>query len=133
MSTTTFKLVTQKLMGQMKPMHRKKLARIESRRAKLVTELEALDTEQQGIIEKTTEHLKIDMEGPFRGLHLDDDGGVHALYCPCAVCQADLNNTTVVEATQIMIERGFIHADQADMMMQRAEVMDKNNGTPYVN
>ena len=131
MSTTTFKLVTQKLMGKMKPTHRKELSRIESRRAELVIELEALDTEQQSIIEKTTEHLQIDMEGPFRGLHLDDDGGVHALYCPCAVCQADLNNTTVVEATQIMIERGFIHPEQAEVMLQRAEVMDKQHGTPY--
>lgn len=132
MSTTTFKLVTQKLMGKMKPTHRKELARIESRRAELVTELEALDTEQTALIQKTTEQMKIDMEGPFRGLHLDDDGGVHALYCPCAVCQADLNNTTVMEATQIMIERGFIHADQAATMLQRAETVDKQQGTPYV-
>jgi hypothetical protein len=132
MSTTTFKLVAQKLMGKMKPTHRKELSRIETRRAELVMELETLDTEQQTIIEKTTAHLKIDMEGPFRGLHLDDDGGVHALYCTCAPCQANLNNTTVLEATQIMIERGFIHADQAAVMLQRAEAMDKQHGTSYV-
>ena len=132
MSTTTFKLVAQKLMGKMRPKHRQALTRIETRRAELVTELEALDAEQGDIIAKTTEHLKIDMEGPFRGLHLDDDGGVHALYCTCAPCQADLNNTTVLEATQIMIERGFIHADQAAAMLQRAEAMDKQTGTPYV-
>lgn len=132
MSTTTFKLVSQKLMGKMRPKHRQALTRIETRRAELVTELEALDAEQQTIIEKTTELLKIDMEGPFRGLHLDDDGGVHALYCTCAPCQADLNNTTVLEATRIMIERGFIHPEQAASMLARAEAMDKQSGTPYV-
>lgn len=132
MSTTTFKLVTQKLMGKMKPTHRKELARIESRRTELMAELEALETAQHSIVEKTTSHLKIDTDGPFRGLHLDDDGGVHALYCPCAVCQADLNNTTVLEATQIMIERGFIHAEQAPMMLAKAQEMDKQSGSPLV-
>ena len=133
MSTTTFKLVTQKNMGKMKPAHRKELARIETRRAELVQELEVLQTTYQRIVDKTTDRLQIATGGPFRGLRLDaGDGSVHALYCPCAVCQADLNNTTVTEATQIMIERGFIHPEQAVLMLQRAEAMDRQICTPYV-
>jgi hypothetical protein len=120
-------------MGKMTRTNRAKLKRLEARRAELSAELEAIGDEEEAVIAKTVTHLKIDTDGPFRGLHLDDTGGVHALYCMCAPCQAKLNNVTVVAATEFMIERGLIHHEHAHDRLNQAEELDRKHGVPYVN
>lgn len=130
--STTFKYITKKHMGRMEPTYRRELDLLEKRREEVLAELEHMEARQAEILVATAEHLKIDTDGPFRGLHLEDNGDVHALYCSCAVCQADLNNVTVTEATQIMIERGFIHEEQAAVMLHQAREADKKFGSTIV-
>ncbi|MBA2706285.1 MAG: hypothetical protein H0U59_00590 [Gemmatimonadaceae bacterium] len=130
--SSTFKLVAQKAMGKMRPTHSRDLKRVEKRRAKLVAELEALDARQDEVVQRVIDHLQIDVTGPFRGLHLDDDGGVHALYCTCPPCQANLNSVSVEDATEALIERRFIHENEADHMRHRARLMDQQKGSVLV-
>jgi hypothetical protein len=118
----TFTIIAQKLMGKLSASSRRELKRIETQRATLVEQLKALDDAEQELLLHTTDQLKIDTEGPFRGIHITDAGEVHAMYCTCPPCQAELNGVGVVEATEIMIERGFIHADQADTMRRQARL-----------
>lgn len=132
MSDDTFTLITQKQMGVMSPKHAKALDRIDERRAELELELASLDEQQEAIILKTVQRLKIDTDGPFRGIRVAEDRTVHAQYCACPNCQAQLNNTTVTEATRIMLERGFVHPENAREMLQRAAAVDKQRGPPII-
>lgn len=128
----SFTFIAQKRMGKLRPADDKELKRIEARRDVLVAELQALDDAEQTVLTKTTQRLKIDTEGPFRGVHIEDDGTVYALYCSCVGCQATLNNVSVKEATEAMIAMGHIHADMAPQMRQQAAALDKKRGSTVV-
>lgn len=129
---STFTIIPRKHMGTLKPIMRRTLKRIELRRNKLTEELQQLDLAEQAALVQTAEELQIDTDGPFRGIHVEDDGSVHALYCTCAKCQADLNNVSVTEAVEAMIERGFIHPERAAHERQQAAVIDRQRGSPMV-
>lgn len=132
MPTTTFKPITQKHMGTLRRSMHRELKRIEAKKIKLSQEMATLEAAEQQLLVKTIEHLRIDTEGPFRGVHIDDSGNVQALYCPCPECQAELNDVSVTEATEIMIQRGFIHPNMADHMRMHASEADKQRKDKYV-
>lgn len=129
---TRFKVITEKPMGSLRPTHRRVLRRIEIQREKLVEQLEALDVEQEAIVKKTIEHLQIATDNGFKGLHFAEDGVVTAIFCPCAVCQADMNNVSVAQATEEMILQGVIHDHEAPLLRQRAKEVDSKRKTVVV-
>lgn len=127
-----FKLITEKNMGSLSPRHHKKFKRIEATREELIAALQQLDVDQDALYEKIVAKLSIDVTGPYRGLRIDDDGSAHAIYCPCASCQAQLNNMTATEATEAMLARGFIHGTLAPAVRAQAAAVDKARGKPYI-
>jgi len=132
MSDDNFKFITEKRMGKLRRQHAATLTRIAERRAEIEIELASLAEQEDAVLDKTMARLQIDTDGPFRGLRVADGKYVHAVYCSCPSCQAELNNTTVTAATEIMLARGLVHADQAPRLLHEAQMMDKQRGPPVI-
>lgn len=132
MTINTFEVVTQKQMGTVRPRQHKKLKQLEARRQALELELTAVIEASDAVLEKATKKLKIDTDGPFRGLHLSEDGTLTVMYCPCVICQANVNNVTVTEAATIMLSRGLLPNEDPAQLMKRAAAVDKGKKAPYV-
>ena len=125
----SFTFITHKVMGKLSQAAQRTLRRVNTRREELALELAALAEEEEAVLVKATARLRIDTDGPFRGLSIGPGGEVTAVYCSCAPCQALLNNTTVAAATEALIDLGEIHGDMVPLMRARAAEVDKRRGT----
>lgn len=129
---SNFSFITQKDMGTLSPEDRKALRAMERRYERLAAKMEEAELERVSFFQSMADKLQIDTTGPFRAMAVEKTGKVRVSYCPCPSCQAQLNNVSVAEATEAMIQQGLIHADEAKESREFAASVDTKRGKPMI-
>lgn len=121
MAQSKFQLISERLIGRVRPSIAKKWAKLHQRQQKIEAQFEKLKKQTEDFQESLEHALPFEYQTEaHEGFRLEPDGRVYQVLCKCFECQAKLHNMSVIDAVEHMIKADLIERSKVAAVREHA-------------